>query len=93
MTFKAVLAASALALTATPLFAENSGRLTYDQFELAVPHMDLATCPPSMEQEDSFCRATLRHDEIHVFAFRNEGDQPMTGFKSFPAEGLSTLLD
>jgi hypothetical protein len=90
---KITLAACALALLAPPLLADDAAPLTYAQFEAAVPHLDLENCPPSMAQEGVFCRATLRHDEIHVFSFREDGEQPMTGFKSYSAEGLSALLD
>ncbi|PVA11474.1 hypothetical protein DC366_00380 [Pelagivirga sediminicola] len=92
MIFKPALAA-ALALCAAPLFAAGTAQLTYAQFELAVPHLDLEACPASMAEDGTFCRATLRHDEIHVFSFREDGDQPMTGFQSFPADGLHALLD
>ena len=90
---KTTLAACALTLLAPPLLADDAAPLTYAQFEAAVPHLDLERCPSSMAQAGMFCRATLRHDEIHVFSFREDGEQPMTGFKSFPAERVAALLD
>ncbi|MEP4035890.1 hypothetical protein [Pseudophaeobacter sp.] len=66
---------------------------TYETFETAVPHIDLEACPAALPQVDSFCRATVHHEEIHVFAFSYEGDSPMVGFASYSAEGLDTLFD
>jgi hypothetical protein len=66
--------------------------LTYAQFEAAVPHMDLDSCPAALTQENTFCRVTLRHDEIHVFVFSEADDSPMIAFKSYPADGLAGLL-
>lgn len=65
---------------------------TYETFEAAVPHIDLENCPPALPQVDSFCRASIRNEDIHVFAFSLQGDSPMVGFASFSAEGLETLL-
>ncbi|MEP1328818.1 hypothetical protein [Pseudophaeobacter sp.] len=66
--------------------------LTYETFEAAVAHIDLETCPVSLPQADSFCRASIHHEEIHVFAFSLQGDSPMVGFASFSAKGLEPLL-
>ena len=67
--------------------------LTYEAFEAAVPHVDLANCPASLQATDTFCRATLANDAIHVFAFSLNGDSPLTGFASFDAEALPGLLN
>lgn len=93
MFIKTASAATALFFAASALWADPSATLIYDQFEAAVPHLDLESCPTSMAQDDVFCRATLRHDEIHVFVFSTEGDNPFVGFKSFPADGISALLE
>lgn len=86
------LAALALA-GATAVLAEPTPMpLTYAQFEAAVVHVDLESCPEQLRQAGTFCRATLNHDEIHVFAFSKEGDSPMTGFTSYPADTLGALL-
>ncbi|QYX58334.1 hypothetical protein K1T73_08250 [Roseovarius sp. SCSIO 43702] len=81
-----LLAIAPLSAVAAPM------ALTYDQFEVAVPHLDLETCPDALAAEDVFCRATLNHDEIHVFVFERGGDNALVGFGSFPAEGLDALL-
>ena len=73
--------------------AEQSKALTYADFEAAVPHVDLENCPAAMAAATIFCRATIQHEEIHVFAFSEEGDQPLVGFHSFAAEGLESLLN
>ncbi|HEY9039381.1 MAG TPA: hypothetical protein VIN05_10630 [Roseovarius sp.] len=92
MPFKSACAIAALMLAASPALADTAAPLTYEQFEAAVPHIDLETCPDALAQENVFCRATLRHDEIHVFAFSNDGENLFTGFKSYPADGLVALL-
>ncbi len=82
-----------LSICATTALADPSTPpLLYEQFETAVPHMDLETCPESLAQPETFCRATLQHDEFHVFVFSEREDSPMVGFASFSAEGLGALL-
>lgn len=71
----------------------NAAPLTYDIFEASIPHMDLETCPIALQTENVFCRATLHHEELHVFVFSFDGDSPMVGFQTFPAEGIETLLN
>lgn len=65
---------------------------TYETFEAAVAHIDLENCPEALPQQESFCRAAIHNEEIHVFAFSLDGDSPMIGFASFSAEGLEPLL-
>ena len=66
--------------------------LTYEAFEVSVPHMDLENCPAGLQIENSFCRATLNHEELHIFAFSYDGDSPLVGFKTYSAEGIEALL-
>lgn len=83
------------AITA-PAFAvadDAPNPLTYTQFEAAIPHIDLETCPEQLAGDDTFCRVTINHDEIHVFAFSLDGDSPMTGFASYPANDLHGVLN
>lgn len=89
-----------LTLTAVLIgFAASSGHagdsttLTYEMFEAAVPHIDLEACPPDLAQQDIFCRASIHHEEIHVFAFSLDDDSPLVGFKSYSAEGVESLLN
>lgn len=91
MTYKIVIPACLLASSAladqTPLPME------YELFETAVPHVDLVECPVALQNPGTFCRATVHHDEIHVFAFGEDGDQPLVGFKSYPFEKTASVLD
>ncbi len=89
-----ILVLAVLTLGATSALADEAGQaLTYEQFEAAVPHVDLAECPATLAAEDRFCRATLLHDQINVFAFSQDGSQPMVGFGAWAPEGLSGLLN
>ena len=84
------------ALALAPLAAAAQDEplaLSYDVFEVAVPHVDLDACPETMATDGVFCRATLNMDEIHVFAFREDGDSPLVAVEHFPADGLPGLLD
>ena len=83
------------ATTGTALFADNADTmpLTYETFEVSVPHVDLDDCPDSLAKAEVFCRATLANDQVHVFAFSEAGDAPLVGFASFDADRLPALLN
>ncbi|MDA5094491.1 hypothetical protein O2N63_10375 [Aliiroseovarius sp. KMU-50] len=66
---------------------------TYEQFEASVSHLDLEQCPSALPQENTFCRASIHHEEFHVFAFSYDGDSPLVGFKTYEAEGLEAILN
>ncbi len=89
LTFSAIV----LGLTVTAADAGDAQPLTYEMFEAAVPHIDLETCPADLAKQDTFCRASILHEEIHVFAFSLDGDSPLVGFKSYEASGVETLLN
>lgn len=57
--------------------------LTYATFEVAIPHIDLETCPDVFDNEAIFCRATTGGDQIHIFAFATDGDSCLEGVISF----------
>ena len=79
---------------AIPAFAADTPvPMTYGLFETAVAHTDLDSCPAQLATQDTFCRATLRHDEIHVFAFSREGENPLVGFASFSFDELAQHLN
>lgn len=87
----AIFAAMAMS---NPAFAESAPAvLTYENFELAVPHVDLASCPAEFEDGNHFCRATVSHAEMHVFIFSYDGDMPFVGMRTYPATGLDSLYD
>ncbi|MCI2393502.1 hypothetical protein [Aliiroseovarius sediminis] len=88
----AMLSAAAL-FPVTATAEQTPAQLTYEQFEAAVPHIDLENCPDSLAQENAFCRASILHEQIHVFVFSYDGDSPMVGFATFEADGIETLLN
>lgn len=67
--------------------------LTYAMFEQAVAHVDLEVCPEPLAAPDRFCRATLVGGMINVFAFTEEGDQPLVAVQSWDAALLNGLMD
>ncbi|WP_264213310.1 hypothetical protein [Leisingera thetidis] len=80
-------------LFAAPAFAADIPLpLTYQLFETAVAHTDLDSCPGDLAQDGVFCRATLRHDELHVFAFSRDGENPLVGFASYSFDDLAAHL-
>lgn len=89
----ATLSAIILGLVVTSADAEEAQPMTYEMFEAAVPHIDLDSCPADLMHQDRFCRASIHHEEIHVFAFSLNGESPLVGFKSYDAEGVESLLN
>jgi hypothetical protein len=82
-------------LAASPVFAEDSDpmALGYETFEYAVPHVDLVECPGELAAEGRFCRATMHSEELHVFAFAEDGDQPLVAYMAVPAARLQEILN
>jgi hypothetical protein len=95
MRFLPLLTGLLVGLAATHVLADQPQPMTLDYatFEAAVAHVDLETCPTSLSGADRFCRATLAHEQVHVFAFSMEGDSPLVGFASFDATELPALLN
>ncbi len=89
------VAALVACLPASVALADTTGSLalSYDIFEVAVPHVDLESCPADLAAENVFCRATLANEELHVFAFSIDGDSPLVGFASYDAVDLPKLLN
>ena len=67
--------------------------LTYEEFEAAVPHIDLPVCPVPLAAPDRFCRMTTHADQLNVFVFSEDGDQPLVALRSWPADLLVGLMD
>ena len=88
------LCLAALAIAA-PATAEGPAPLamTYEVFELSVPHVDLSACPAPLAAPDRFCRLTAHNEALNVFAFSEDGDQPLVAFQSWSAELLVGLMD
>lgn len=91
-------AATTLTIAPTITLADAAPlALSYEIFEASVPHIDLAACPEGLEvagvaADDLFCRATVHEDGFHVFVFTYSGDSPAIAFRSYPVEGVETLL-
>lgn len=88
------LAACLIAATAQAQDAQDAPfALTYEAFETAVPHVDLAVCPTDLAAPGRFCRLTAQSDMLNVFVFSEEGDQPLVALQSWPADLLAGLMD
>ena len=83
----------ALALSAVPAHADDPIPFTYLEFESAVPHIDLAVCPVPLAAPGRFCRVTTHADQINVFVFSEDGDQPLVAFETWPGDLLVGLMD
>lgn len=83
MTHRLVIAALAAYVLATPAAGQPACPMTYPAFELAVPHLDLETCPTELKRADAFCRASTGHDAVHVFVFSQMGEQCLLAVKSY----------
>lgn len=62
--------------------------MTYETFEATVEHADLAECPAALAQEGRFCRLVLQNDALHVFAFAEDGDQPMQAVVEYTMDAI-----
>lgn len=62
--------------------------MTYMTFEASVNHADLPECPKALAQEGRFCRAVLNGDSLHVFAFSEDGDQPLQAVLEVPMDQI-----
>lgn len=78
-----LLAVVTLSMLGSAVHAEEDGVFTYQMFEAAVQHVNLMDCPGDLAGEGRFCRMTMHNDAFHVFAFSEEGDQPMVGLKTW----------
>lgn len=86
-------------LLASPALSEEAQTgvsplaLTYEVFEAAVDHLDLASCPAEVAAPGRFCRLTAHRDSLNVFAFSEDGDQPLVAIRSYPTDLLAALSD
>ncbi|WP_114376893.1 hypothetical protein [Elioraea thermophila] len=60
--------------TASALAAEAACRITYAEFEPAVPHVDLAACPGRPQRQGEFCRAQILGQQITIYRFETGPD-------------------
>lgn len=66
--------------------------LTHEVFEASVPHADLPECPASLAREGRFCRLGLAAEQLTVFVFAEDGEQPLVAVQSWPAEVVLSQL-
>lgn len=88
-----LLFAVAAALAALPAAAQQAAPMTYADFEVSVPHLDLETCPAALAEPGVFCRAALANDAIHVYAFAEDGAQPFRGMRTYYAGDFRLSFD
>lgn len=69
--------------------ATPAAAMTYDIFEATVQHGDLPECPKALAAEGRFCRVVLHNDMLHVFAFAEDGEQPMIAVMEYPLDAIA----
>ena len=91
---KKLLASIGITLLASvPALADDQPlTLTYEIFEVSIPHSDLENCPASLNVKDAFCRLVMHADQFHVYVFAEAGDQPLVAFKTFEEEDVNLTL-
>ena len=78
-----------LAALAAPASAQTQCPLTYNDFELAIPHLDLQQCPKDLAKPDVFCRVTTANDSVHVFVFEDKDKRCLRSMKSYDKYEIS----
>lgn len=81
---KSLVFSAMFALAASVAHAQS---YTYAQFEVSVNHIDLETCPQQVTATGVFCRATVLHDNVHVYVFEEDGDMVFVDMLTFDEEG------
>jgi hypothetical protein len=73
---RSLLAAIALAALSLPAGAAERCYVPYGEFEEAVKHVDLASCPENrLKQGEGFCRLALEGQTAHLYQFRFKGEE------------------
>lgn len=78
-----------LVALAAPAAAQTQCPLTYDDFELAIPHLDLEQCPKDVAKPGVFCRVTAANDSVHVFVFEDKDKRCLLSMKSYDKYEIS----
>lgn len=86
---KSLLLSAMLAVAAS--LAQAQG-FTYAQFEVSVNHIDLENCPEQLAADGVFCRATILHDGVHVYAFEEEGDMAFVDMVTFDEDSYDVTF-
>lgn len=82
-------AAAGLALAEDAAPGDAPLAMTYDVFEMVVPHIDLPECPEAVARDGTFCRLTLAEDELNLVVFSEEGDMPMIDYRQVDLENTA----
>ena len=69
--------------------ASQNCAMTYETFEVAIPHIDMESCPGGDTGKKTFCRASVGADRVHVFYFADEGGECLMLVKSFDEDGFT----
>ena len=88
----AALATGMTVTDASAALASKSLPITYEVFEVTVPHADLAQCPTALAQDGHFCRLGLASDHLTVFVFSEAGEQPLLAVRSWAADVILPAL-
>ena len=65
--------------------------VTYSEFEEAIPHIDMLTCPEVMgiSDDDGFCRVVFEGNQPFVYGFEyGEDDACLTTLREVPLSGF-----
>lgn len=82
--------ASITAITSTT--AAQHCAITYETFEVAVPHIDLESCPGGKAEKGVFCRAATGGDRLHIFHFSGDGDLCLLRVESLDEDQFSLAV-
>lgn len=74
----------ACAAFSVPLRAEAACAISYEFFEVAVPHLDLEACPSALARPGTFCRASTSNDAVNLFVFSAEGERCLVATRRYP---------
>lgn len=85
----AILSIFALTMTSSAIGASGICPITYETFEIAVPHIDMENCPDPEKNTGMFCRASVGGDMLHVFYFAEQDNQCLLQVKSFDEDEFS----
>ncbi|MGF1552448.1 MAG: hypothetical protein ACFBWO_08115 [Paracoccaceae bacterium] len=89
LSLAALLASASLSLAQD----ETPCPMSYAQFEFAVPHLDVETCPESLAGEARFCRVSAGNDVLHVYAFAEDGEQCLIAMTSIEEDGYALDIE
>jgi hypothetical protein len=86
---KPLTLALGLAALASTAFAQSQCPLTYNDFELAIPHLDLEQCPKDLAKPGVFCHVTTANDSVPVFVFAGKDQRCLLSMKSYDKYEIS----